>query len=482
MRMSKKLGKRQAELDFIDIDPDRDTPLYLDPQLIAASPHPFAEACHAQVEGFFQHFLNLLKAKHFGPARELFGFLHEPNETCLGQSTDKPSGRGIGRDQADQLFESIKKSKAATTGILEHVEDCAIFIPGIGGDKVSDMTTNIIRGQLIEYTREQCALHRVPMRPNTAMGPIWDNNEREWINIHTDALVLKGRPILLVPKNFVSFAKTYTMNQYHRHFVLEFHRRDQLQRNGPFVHRRKTKKGKERVWVVKKEIQENIAPADKDWVSDFTLAHANVFKEFKKWSRSRAKPLTNEELKGRDEVAEIAEYLAEQLRKTQPGNDAATAYHDLVLSILELLFYPSLTHPRKEQEIHDGRKRIDITFDNSARGGFFWGLHSIRHIPSSYIMVECKNYGREVGNPEIDQLAGRFSVNRGQVGMLMCRSLQDREKLIKRCQDTYRDHRGLLLPLTDEDILNLLEAKKQVPSSRPEEDFLQNLAREVALA
>lgn len=481
MRMSRRLQKTQAELDFVDIDPTRDTPLYIDPQLIAASPHPFAETCHAQLGGFFQYFLDLLRTGHSAEARTLFSHLHEPNETCLGQSRGVPSGRGIGSEQADQLFVSISESRAAATGVLEHLEDCALFIDNIGGDKISDMTTNILRGPLVAYTQAQCELHRLAMRPNTLMGPIWESNTRQWSFTSTDAFVIEDRPILFVPKSFVSVAKIYTLDKYHRHFVLEHIRADQLARDGPFVRRATRRDGSERVWVVKKELQASVAPAEKDWVSTFTASHPAVFRNFRQWALQRAQPLSSADLPGSDQAGEIANFLAERLTGIQPGNNEATAYHDLVLSVLELLFYPSLTNPRKEREIHDGRKRIDITFDNAARQGFFWHLHQVRGIPSPYIMVECKNYGREVGNPEVDQLSGRFGVNRGKVGMLLCRSLEDRGRLIQRCQDTFRDGRGLMLPITDEDLHALLGAKGVAPNSRPEEQFLTDLAREICL-
>ena len=73
-------------------------------------------------------------------------------------------------------------------------------------------------------------------------------------------------------------------------------------------------------------------------------------------------------------------------------------------------------------------------------------------------MFECKNYTNDVANPEIDQLAGRFSPTRAQSGFLVFRKIENYDLLIKRCQDTYRDQRGLIIPLTDDDIVEMLQS------------------------
>lgn len=122
-----------------------------------------------------------------------------------------------------------------------------------------------------------------------------------------------------------------------------------------------------------------------------------------------------------------------------------------------MLFYPNLSSPKKEHEIHEGRKRIDITFNNSAESGFFFTLPNKNALlPCSFIFVECKNYTGKVANPELDQLSGRFSNRRGKVGILACRNLDENNSFIKRCADTYEDDRGLIIPITDEDLTNAL--------------------------
>lgn len=486
MQISKlyKLHKTQAELDFVDIDPDRDTKLYLDSQLIGASSHVFADRCHNTISSFFSFFLELIQEEERDQARELFSYLSEPNETCLGSSRGRPNGRGIGDEQASDIFESIMRSRAIETGVLDHLEDFRIFVRGVGPDKVSDMTTNIIRKNLIEYTQNQCLLHNIPMRQGVATNPWWNAEMRRWERTHETMLVIKDQPILLVPKSLVSRGAFYSMEHYHRQWVLNFVRREHLASNGPHVRRRKPKKGEKlgEAYVTKGDMAKYVAPPDKDYVAEFTQKHPKIFKEFKEFTKSGAKPLTNAEINSTTDISDLCHFLAAKLAKTPTGNEHATSYHHLIVGILELVFYPNLTCPVKEKEINDGRKRIDLVFDNSAKSGQFYNLHKIKNITSPYIMVECKNYGKDVANPELDQLAGRFSANRGRFGMLLCRSVKNYKTLIQRCQDTHKAQNGLIIPILDDDLIAILNSKADAPESRPEETFLADRIREVALA
>ncbi|WP_366963553.1 hypothetical protein [Bacillus altitudinis] len=67
-----------------------------------------------------------------------------------------------------------------------------------------------------------------------------------------------------------------------------------------------------------------------------------------------------------------------------------------------------------------------------------------------------KNYSSEVSNPELDQLSGRFSPNRGKFRILVCRRIDNMGKFLERCANTYHDQRGLVIPLVDKDFVYLL--------------------------
>jgi len=329
------------------------------------------------------------------------------------------------------------------------------MIPGISHDKISDLTTNLLRGHLVEYTRVQCDLFGIA-RQNVPIDPIFSINAMRWEEQYVDLPVWRNRPILLVPKSAVRYSPAYQQDKYHQHHVLNFLKARELA-NPASALVRLIKNERERTVrrvVYKKDLTE-LYPRAKEFLSEFSRENPEVLREYREELRHMERTDRPSDVDTGDETV-IAGALAEVLRNTETGNDDAPGYHSLMIGIVEFIFYPKLVHPMKEREIHEGRKRIDIVMENGAHGGVFSTLPNVRRMPCAYVPLECKNYGREVGNPELDQLAGRFSVNRGKVGFLCCRAFENRDLFIQRCRDTFTDDRGLVLPLDDDTILRYL--------------------------
>lgn len=478
MKISQKFGlnKSQYELDFVDVDYEKDIPLFLDPYFLSKMEFPFAESAYRTLKNYFEYLLALLRAKRIDKAKEIFSHLGESNEICLGMSRGRPSGRGMGPTDTDKIFESLLQSRAYETGVMEDIEDFRIFVPNVDKDKVSDMTANIIKRHLIKYTKEQCTLWGIPLQSGVPTGYYWNDETRQWDNQYSDMLIIEGRKIILVPKRIVSYSKEYTSEKYLQHFVLNFLQNEHLSLHSSLVRERKDRSE----YVTKKDVRDyekRTASLDKKWLADFTLQHPDIFAEFKAETIKRISAVDNRELEDAL-LSDITGFLIEKIRSISPGNTSANEYHRLVVGVFELLFYPNLGNPQIEREIHDGRKRIDITFDNCADDGFFYRLGN--DIPCRFIMVECKNYSRDIANPELDQLSGRFSPRRGQFGIAACRSIENMELFLFRCADTWNDSRGLIIPIVDDDLVHLLTLFP-TRGTAAGEALLQDRYRQIAL-
>jgi hypothetical protein len=447
-----ELGRSQAELDFVDIPLDTDIRLFVDPYALSLDTAPWFVDCGNLVIDFFQLVLDGIRSGDPVASKRLLAHLHEPNETHLGYSSGRPAGRGIGAGQAGDLHERLSHSQAAATGVLQDLTDCELVIPGISSDKISDMTINIIKGKLIEYTEQQCSLFNMPTR-RVSSGPFWDFRRRSWVNTYANLPVYAGRRIVLVPKAAVRYRLAVDHQEYYRDFVLEYLQAEHLEAGSSLV---TLLKNGRRV-VRKKDLKERY-PCSKPYLLSFTADHPEVLDRYKRSLVGKSRPLYDESIEEvqPDPRAIRVRELAARLSNIRPGRQHAGEYHDLILGLLEALFAPNLRRPAKEERIHGGRKRIDITFENGDDHGFFFDLQARHQVKCPYILFECKNCTGDPASPELDQLTGRLSPERGMFGMLVCRRVVDRARMLEMCRHALRDKKGYILCLDDGDIKALV--------------------------
>src|SRR5579864_3580213 len=215
------LNKVQSELDFVDVPLQTDTRLFIDPFALSQRVDRWSIEAHATVVAFFQAIIDLIRGDHDQEALELLFHLREPNETRLGFSRRRPKGAGVGHMQAEQLFAALTNSTAVRTGFIHSLQECELMVDGIGRDKISDLTTNIIRRHLVLYTQDQCLLHGIAM-DQVPLPPWFDPQQTRWVDEYNNLPVHHGKPILMVPKAIVRLFPAYQPGRYYTHFVLNF--------------------------------------------------------------------------------------------------------------------------------------------------------------------------------------------------------------------------------------------------------------------
>lgn len=468
-----RINKGQNELDFVNVDTDRDTPLYIDPYVFNVRNDAWSVYCREAVISFFDAVIQAIRNGDAQRGRALMNHLGEPNETCLGVSTGKPAGRGIGGSQADDLFDRLARSRAAQTGLLSDLSECELFVERIGPDKISDMTTNIIRRNLIEYTQAQCALHSIEMRRDVPSGKLWNSADCKWEEIYVSLPIVDNKKVILVPKSTARWSMAFSHQSYYNEFVLTYLQSEHLRQHSGLVE--VLKNGRER--VTKKRLIE-IHPLSKNFLADFSSEHPEILERYRTLM-GVPREVTDKELDEKFDEPAFCNAAIHVLQKIPPGNDNASKYHSLMVGLVSFIFYPNIIYPKKEHGIHDGRKRIDIVYTNGSTGGFFFRRRSEHNISASLIMVECKNYSNDIANAELDQMAGRFSPARGRLGLILGRSFTDRDRFVARCRDTLRDGRGAIIALEDKDIIEMLMAI--ATNNRPLIDrIMEDRFREIA--
>lgn len=444
----------QAELDFVDVDVTTDNRLYLDPYAIQIRDDKWSADCGDHIRSFFNEVLDSLRSGNARRVEHLLGNLHEPNETFLGQSSGHPSGRGVGRGKARDFARALRNSRAFSTGLLSDISEAELFIEGVGPDTISDLTTNILRRKLAVYTKDQCDLHGIPVQEVGNIGPHWSIERNDWISSYYYLPIVRGYPVLLVPKYSVRRHLALVSQEFYNHYMLSFLQREYLDSRSALV--QTFKDGTP--YVTKKSVKV-VHPYIKDELASFVSKHPEVLEAYKRL-KGNAGPIRNRELEEEFDERAFSSALIGRLSHIRPGSEGAAEFHSISMGICTFLFYPQLIYPVKEKEIHNGRKRVDIKYTVSGEDGFFSRMLQAPQTRAVSVMIECKNYTKDVSNPEFDQLTSRFGHQRGFFGIMLCRHIEDKARTVAACRDAANDGRGYILVFDDTDVekmLNLVE-------------------------
>ena len=157
-------AKKLAAYGAFNVSPLIDLPLFVDPFLLFTSEKPEYQKLHAEIIRYLaflrerseraQTSKGLLKAWYHFP---------EVKQNCLGFCQVGNRGVGLGPSFANALSENLANlfkdfgEEQITRG--SHLEKLMLIRSGVGRDKISDFTTNLIKGFLLHYTQAFAKKH-----------------------------------------------------------------------------------------------------------------------------------------------------------------------------------------------------------------------------------------------------------------------------------------------------------------------------------
>lgn len=385
------LNRDQPYLDFVDIRLDTDIAVFLDPTAIKSLTSPWANELSSLLQTYFDTVLSLIKSGNHDRAQHLLSCLNERNEFHLGYSKGNSKGHGFGSISAKTVWSSLNKSNAAVTGLLKDLEDTALLIKGIGTDMINDAVCNILRGPLIKYTQDMCAFYGIPLTPDVTSGPIWNPQNERWEETLIPLPMTDYGKVILVPKLLVRQNLSYQSDKFYRHTLLPSMQAEHIASGSSLVELLKNG----RLRVTKKALMEKYG-SDKLSIVRQSKNRPEILQQYKdEQERLPSQSISHykfSELESTDPPN--LTNLVDQLKGLKSGADSAHEYEDLIEKILTVIFYPSLFNPKKQQILHEGRKRVDITYTNEAKRGFFHWISM--HYPCSLIFIECKTMEKKL--------------------------------------------------------------------------------------
>lgn len=174
------------EYGAVDVSLICDMPLFIDPMLIFNSENPEYKNLHESIIRYF-HFLSTKASCGLqnNEIRAWFKF-SEVKNNWLGYSLVGNGGSALGDDYAKFLYNNIGFA-ISTNNISQsvHIEKIMLLYKGSGKDKISDLTVNLIKQSLLEYTQTFAINYICPeLRKNTYV-------DRAYFNYETESFVSK---------------------------------------------------------------------------------------------------------------------------------------------------------------------------------------------------------------------------------------------------------------------------------------------------
>jgi hypothetical protein len=172
--------------DWFDLTIEVDSYFGVDPFLIYQDDSSQWSTAHDHILKFFAVVFDCVRrargdknSLYWKIAEQLLLF-REPAEFCLGVTAKSPFGAGAGEGLQKDMLESISVALVHGRDSVPHLEYIDVLAGGLGLDRISDMTCNILKSYFIKYTQDVCRRHEIPMAKVLVHNADWSADEYDW--------------------------------------------------------------------------------------------------------------------------------------------------------------------------------------------------------------------------------------------------------------------------------------------------------------
>lgn len=187
-----------------------DLPLFIDPFLLFNSEKPEYQELHESIVRYLSFLRDMSLARRVNSGLlEAWYHFKEVKQTWLGFTKTGNRGSGLGMRFAAALDRNLdrlfgEQPQPITKG--RHLEKLCLIEDGVGRDNISDFTTNLIKGYLLEYTQQFALQHLKPgqYRPVAVPKSVFNYTTRSWETRRYELPWYRGDFVLLVPRDILT--------------------------------------------------------------------------------------------------------------------------------------------------------------------------------------------------------------------------------------------------------------------------------------
>ena len=208
-----------TEYGAFNISVVSDLPLFIDPFLLFNSDKPGYQALHQEILKYLR-FLKEQALPNLDVAliRNWYCF-KEVKQNWLGYTLFGNDGAGLGMDFAVALHDALGAilsnfgQETITHG--SHLEKLCLIKAGVGKDNISDFTTNLLKGYLLDYTQEFAQKHIAGEKLSTFQVPraTFNYATKTWVTRSYLLPKLGDDYVLLTPADMLTRDETWISPQ-----------------------------------------------------------------------------------------------------------------------------------------------------------------------------------------------------------------------------------------------------------------------------
>lgn len=432
----------QEEVSFAIPFLDEDIPLYVDPFRLWSSSSLQENSLHtAMVDAF-----NFIGHSYLNGEEE-FAISHiiqlsECEEVGLGTSTTR-SGLRIGETKARDILGLFKAIPQIKRNGFQHIETAMLLINNIGADRISDITCNLIKSFLIDYTEDQCKQTGIPIEEQEVYCFNFKSKKIEKEIVSVPRSPSDGKPVIFIPRRWLRFRNWISVDDYTQNYF------------------------KDKIW------DNDVDAPDRISILDYNRKNFDAVEGYIKIKEARSEECINDPLFQQIPVRSAKTRLNTILKlKTGNKDKADKIYEDNLCSILASAFYPRLDFCKDQSRTESGVLIRDLIFYNNRSYDFLENIYD--DYESKQIVIEIKNV-KELEREHINQLNRYLNDSFGRFGILFTRN-KPKKSVYKNTIDLWSGQRRCILILDDDDlkmICDLFESKQREPIDVIKKKFVE---------
>lgn len=422
----------QADVDFAIPFLDEDLPLAVDPFLLWKSPSQQDNALHMSLLNSFNHLGYLTNHGEQQKAAEILITASECDEVGLGLSHER-KGKRIGHATSGEVLSLFRDIPHYRQNGFIHVEEVQLFVDRIGRDRISDLTCSFIKSFLIDFTIEQCKLHKIPVCDSN-VAAVYDTKqnafkgERVALPVNPE----NSEPIVFVPKRWLRRDPWMNFDDYFSDYC---------------------------PW---EKIDPGTTP-DRVRILNFNRQNYDAVRGYVAVKELQKDDCKNDPLFTQIPVTSAkAAFKTIRLLPTGATDASDKKYEREASRLLASLLYPQLDFAAVQSRTESGVLIRDLIFYNN-QSHPFWGA-IMRDYDSQQIVFELKNV-RAIEREHINQLRRYLKAAFGRFGILLTRNPVP-GAMKKNLIDLWSGQRVCIVALTDADLeqmVQLYESRQRDP-------------------